>query len=40
MQLQAGKKLGHYEILDPVGASGMGEVYRVRDGRLHLRRSR
>ncbi|HVE65510.1 MAG TPA: protein kinase [Thermoanaerobaculia bacterium] len=35
MTLSSGSRLGPYEIVSPIGAGGMGEVYRARDVRLH-----
>src|SRR5262249_8397766 len=34
MRLQAGMKLAHFQVIAPLGAGGMGEVYRARDARL------
>src|SRR5262245_32327355 len=35
MALESGKQLGPYEIIEPIGTGGMGEVYRARDTRLN-----
>ena len=35
MPLASGSRLGSYEIISPIGAGGMGEVYKARDARLN-----
>ncbi len=34
MRLSPGTQLGRYEVIESIGAGGMGEVYRARDTKL------
>ena len=34
MPISPGTKLGHYDVVEAIGAGGMGEVYRARDTKL------
>ncbi len=34
MSLEPGQRLGHYEIVEPIGKGEMGEVFRAKDGTL------
>ena len=34
MAILSGAKLGSYEVVEQIGAGGMGEVYRARDSKL------
>jgi serine/threonine-protein kinase len=35
MSIEAGTRIGHYEITSLIGVGGMGEVYRALDTELH-----
>src|SRR5215216_1793977 len=35
MPITSGTRIGYYEVIDAIGAGGMGEVYRARDTRLN-----
>jgi serine/threonine protein kinase len=39
MTIASGTRLGQYEVVAPLGAGGMGEVYRAQDERLERPRS-